>query len=194
MDSRGAPQGIGRGHRSDEGGGLGADRRTARSRPAGAPGPVRAKAAPLPPEAGVGGHDHEGPPPPGPDPRQPDPQEAICPAQPGPWHRSLVHGELVTQGEVLEGELAVAAAEEQEESKQVEPEGDHRSGILSGSEPTDQPLAGRTAFWRRTGWTFGPCFQATAEHTVIGRGRVMSGTRSLVQIAGPLLDRGSDPI
>ena len=72
----------------------------------------RVTAAPLPPEDGVGGHDQEGLPPPGPDAGQPDPQEAICPPQPWPWHRSLVHGELVTQGEVLEGELAVAAAEE----------------------------------------------------------------------------------
>ncbi|MGH7331429.1 MAG: hypothetical protein ACREKS_01530, partial [Candidatus Rokuibacteriota bacterium] len=34
----------------------------------------------------------------------------------------LVHGELVAQGEVPQGELAVAAAEDQEESKQVEQE------------------------------------------------------------------------
>jgi hypothetical protein len=47
----------------------------------------------------------------------------------------------VTQGEVLQGELAVAAAEEREESKHVEQEGDHRAGILSGSERTGQPLA-----------------------------------------------------
>jgi hypothetical protein len=45
----------------------------------------------------------------------------------------------------------VAAAEEREESKQVEQEGDHRAGIVSGSEPTDQPLGRRTGFWRRTG-------------------------------------------
>jgi hypothetical protein len=51
-----------------------------------------------------------------------------------------VHGELVTQGEVLQGELATAAAEEREESKQVEQKGDHRTEILSGSDPTHQPL------------------------------------------------------
>ena len=38
---------------------------------------------------------------------------------------SLVHGDLVTQGEVIEGEVAVAAAEEGEETKQVEQQGDH---------------------------------------------------------------------
>jgi hypothetical protein len=45
-----------------------------------------------------------------PDPGQPDPHQAIRRAQPGPADRSLVHGDLVTQGEVLEGKVAVAAA------------------------------------------------------------------------------------
>jgi len=40
---------------------------------------------------------------------------------------------LLTQGQVLEGELAVATDDEGEEPKQVEQEGDHRAGILSGS-------------------------------------------------------------
>ena len=52
----------------------------------------------------VSGDDHEGLPPPGTDSGQPDPEEAIRLAQPGPRERSLVHGELVAQGEVLEGE------------------------------------------------------------------------------------------
>jgi hypothetical protein len=94
----------------------------------------------LPPQDGVGGHDHEGLPPPGPDPREPDPEETISRVKLGPGHRSLVHGELLAQGEVLEGELPVAAAEEREESKHVEQEGDHRTEILSGSDLTDQRL------------------------------------------------------
>jgi hypothetical protein len=44
---------------------------------------------------------------------------------------------LLPQGEVLEGELAVAAAQEREEPEQVDQEVDHRAGILSGSRPTD---------------------------------------------------------
>ena len=76
--------------------------------------------------------------------------EAIHRAQSGPRHRSFVHGELLTQGEVLQGELAVAAAEEREESNQVEHEGDHHARILSGSELIDQPLAHRMEVWRRT--------------------------------------------
>ena len=39
--------------------------------------------------------------------------------QPGPRERSSIHGELVAQGEVLQSQLPVAAAEEREESEQV---------------------------------------------------------------------------
>src|SRR5205814_9995322 len=60
--------------------------------------------------------------------------------------RSLVDGELLPQGEVLEGELVVAAAEEREEPKEVEQDADHRAGILSGSKPIDQPLAAGRSF------------------------------------------------
>jgi len=112
---------------------------------------VLAESAPLPAQDGIGGDDPEGLPPPGPDPGQPDPEEAIRPVQPGPRRCSHVDGELVPQGEILESELAVAAAEEREEPKQVEQEDDHRVGIVSGSRPTDQPLARRPRFWRRTG-------------------------------------------
>jgi len=35
-------------------------------------------------------------------------------------------------------------------SKQVEQESDHRTEIVAGSEPTDQPLGRRARFWRRT--------------------------------------------
>jgi hypothetical protein len=131
------PQEIHRRHCSDEGGDLRVDRRAAHPRAAGEPRPVLTEATVLPPQDSVGRHDDQSLPPAGPDSGQPHPQEAICPAQPGPGYRSLVHGELVTQGEVLEGELAVAAAEEGEESQQVEHEGDHQARILSGSELID---------------------------------------------------------
>ena len=127
------------------------DGRATSCRPARELGPVLAKAAPLPSQDSVRSHDHEGLSPLGPDSGQPDPEEAIRRAQLGPCRGSLVHGELVAQGEVLEGELAVAAAEEGEETKHVEQEGDHGARILSGSEPTDQPLALGWKFWRGTG-------------------------------------------
>jgi len=53
---------------------------------------------------------------------------------------------VLPQGEVLEGELAMATAEEREEAKQVEQEGAHRAEILSGSAPTDQSLAADRGF------------------------------------------------
>jgi len=39
-----------------------------------------------------------------------------------------------------------------DEPQEVKQEGDHRAGIFSGSRATDQPLARRPEFWRRTGW------------------------------------------
>jgi hypothetical protein len=68
-----------------------------------------------------------------------------------PAKRLLVGRELLAQGEVLESDVAVAAAEDREESEEVEQESDHRAAIVSGSEPRDQPLAVRSGFWRRTG-------------------------------------------
>ena len=82
-------------------------------------GPVLAETAPLPTQDRLGSHEHEGLPPPGPDLGQPNPEEAVRGAQPGPGHRSLVHGELLTQGEVFEGKLAMAAAKDWEDSEQV---------------------------------------------------------------------------
>ncbi len=108
--------------------------------------PVLAEAAPLPPQDGVGGDDHQGLPPPGPDSSQPDPEEAIRRAQLGSGRRSFVHRQLLPQGKVLDRELAVAAEEEREDSKHVEQEGDHRAEILSGSAPTDQRLAAGRGF------------------------------------------------
>jgi hypothetical protein len=110
MDSGGAPQGIRRRHPRDKGSDLGADGRAATGGPAGERGPVESKPPPLPPQDGVWRYDHEGRPPPGPHPGQPGPDEPIASPQRGPAHRPLVHGELLAQGDVLEGELAVAAA------------------------------------------------------------------------------------
>ena len=53
----------------------------------------------------------------------------------------------MTQSQVLEGELAVAAEEEGKELEQVEQENGHRAGIVSGSGPTINHL--------RVGWGFG---------------------------------------
>jgi hypothetical protein len=81
------PERIGRGHSCDQGRKLGVDGRAAPGGPAGELGPVLAEAATLPLQDGVGGHDHEGPPPPGPDPGEPDPEETISRAKLGPGRR-----------------------------------------------------------------------------------------------------------
>src|SRR5256885_16044641 len=65
MDSRSTPQGIGRGHPSDQGFDRGVDGRVARRATPGKRGPVAAKAASLPAQHSGGGHDEEGPPPSG---------------------------------------------------------------------------------------------------------------------------------
>jgi hypothetical protein len=54
-----------------------------------------------------------------------------------PRHRLLVDGELVAQGQVLQGDMAVSTAEEGKQSKQAEQEGDHRAEIFSGSAPPE---------------------------------------------------------
>ena len=147
-------------------------------------GPVLARnggAANAGPSSGV--TMHEGLPPPGPDPGQPDPEEPVRRTKLGPHHRPLVDGELVAQGQVLEGELAVAAEEEGEEPKQVEQESDHRAEIVSGSGPPDQPLGRGCGFGdgqhkqverskhklalRRSGLTsqFRNCLSAWHEHS-----------------------------
>jgi len=120
MDAWGTPQGIRRGHTPDQSLDLRVDGRATSCRPARELGPVLAKAAPLPSQDSVRSHDHEGLLPPGPDSGQPDPEEAITSAEGWPGHRSFQHGELLTQGQILEGQVAVAAQEEGEKPKQVE--------------------------------------------------------------------------
>jgi hypothetical protein len=67
-------------------------------------------------------------------------------------------GKLLAQGQVLEGELAMAAEDEGEESKQVEQESDNRaedSLRISTDRSTTCP---RAEFWRR------PADEATYQH------------------------------
>src|SRR5262249_7135392 len=156
MDSGRAPQRIRGGHFADERDDLGVDGRAAPGGPPGELGPVRAKATPLPTEHGVGGHDDESPPPACPPAGHPDPEPSITPAELRPRRCPLVHGKLLTQRQVLEGEGAVAAAEERKESNEVKQGGDHRSEILPGAELPDQSLGRRMAFWRRTPLTASP--------------------------------------
>src|SRR5260370_1445052 len=148
MDSGRAPQGIGCGHSGHNSADGSGDRGAAPGGAAGEPGPVVAETSPLPAQDGVRGDDYQSLPPASPQPGQRDPKEPVAPAQPRPVRRSLVDGQLLPQGEVLEGELAVPAIEE----------GERRSSwsrvVIMGRrlspDPTDQPLVRRTRFWRRT--------------------------------------------
>jgi hypothetical protein len=118
---RGAPQrGVRGGHASDESLDLGVDGRPTSARAPRELGPVLAEATPLPSQRGVGRHDDQCLSPPSPDSGQPDPPESIREAQSGPRSGSSVHGEPLTQGEVLQGELMVVAAEEGQQTEHVE--------------------------------------------------------------------------
>jgi hypothetical protein len=150
MDSRGAPERVRGGQAEDQRFDLGVDGRATAGRSAGEPRPVLTEAAALPPQDGGGRYDQEGPSPPRPQLGQRDPEHAVRPAKSRSSDRALVHGELLAQGEVFESELAVSAAEDREESKQVEQRANRGTAIVSGSEPEDQPLIRWTGFWR---WT-----------------------------------------
>jgi hypothetical protein len=74
----------------------------------------------LPAENGVGSHDHQRVLPVGPGPGETDPEEPISGAELWPSACPSVHGQLVAQGDILKGEVAVAADNEGEEPQQVE--------------------------------------------------------------------------
>jgi hypothetical protein len=108
VDSGSTPQGVGRGHRPDERGDLLAGGWAAASWPAREASPVFAEAAALPTQDGVGRHDDQRLPPTGPESGQAGPEQAVSRAELRPGRCSLVHGQLLAEGQVLEGELAVA--------------------------------------------------------------------------------------
>ena len=142
------PEWIGGGHASNQGPDLGVDG-GATGGSAGKLGPVLTEAAALPSQDGVGRHHDERVPPAGPDSGQGDPEQAIHRVEPRPGRRALVDGELLAQGQVFEGELAVAADEEGEEPEQVEEEGDHEPRLWPDG--ADRSITWRRAtFWRRT--------------------------------------------
>ena len=125
VDARGAPQRIRGGHLPDQGGDLGVEGRAPSGWAAREPGPVLAEAAALPAQDSVGRDDDQRLPPTGPDSGQAGPEQAVSRAELWAGQRSLVDGELLAQGQVLEGELAVAADEKGEEPEEVEQESDH---------------------------------------------------------------------
>jgi hypothetical protein len=79
----------------------------------------------VPAQDGVGRDDDQHLRPADPDPGQAGPEQAVGRAELRAGRRSLIDGELLAQGRILESELAVAADEEGEEPEQAESEGDH---------------------------------------------------------------------
>jgi len=119
MNTRGAPEAIRRRHFPDQSRDLGIDARTTSSRPTRELGPVFAEAAALPAQDGIGRDDDQHAPPASPDSGQAGPEQAVGRAEPRAGRCALVDGELLAQGQVLEGELAMAAEEDGEEPEQV---------------------------------------------------------------------------
>ena len=129
VNPRRAPQGVGRGHPSDERADLRGDGRAAGPVPAALPGPEELEAGPLPPDHGRGLDDGDGIRPAAPQAGQQDPEQAV--GGPQAWTRrgALEDGQLVPQREVLEhqGALGPDPAEEAGED-----EGDHAGHHRSG--------------------------------------------------------------
>ena len=120
MDARRAPEGVRGAHPSDESLDLGIDGRATSARARRELGPVLAEATPLPSQDGVGSHNQEG---------LSSTRPRSGPARPrrgGPWYEAWAGSsfsctrKLVAQGQVFEGELMVAAAEEGQQTEQVE--------------------------------------------------------------------------
>src|SRR3989442_11899726 len=103
MDSRSTPQGIGRGHPSDQGFDRGVDGRVARRATPGKRGPVAAKAASLPAQHSGGGHEDEGPPPRGAKSWQPGPKKADAPLGAPPGSPPPFEGPVLPANEGFEG-------------------------------------------------------------------------------------------
>src|SRR5262245_19452338 len=144
------PQGIRRGHFPDEGCDLGVDGRAASRGPTRPLSPVLAEASALSSQDGVGRDDDQRLQPAGPDSGEADPQQTIHRAKLRAGRRSRVDGELLAQGQVLEGELAVAADEEGEEAEHVGYEGDHEPRLWPDG--ADRSITYQvTESWRRTG-------------------------------------------
>ena len=129
VNPRRTPQGVGRGHPSDERSDLRGDGRAAGPVPAALPGPEELEAGPLPPDHGGGLDDGDGIRPAAPQAGQQDPEQPVGGSQPWTRRGALEDGQLVPQREVLEhqGALGPDPTEEAGEDE-GQHAGHHRSG------------------------------------------------------------------
>jgi hypothetical protein len=119
VDPWSAPERVGGGHSGNQSLDLGPDGRTTYGRPSREVSSVLAEASALPSQDGVGRHNDESLPPASPDFGQRDPQEAVGRPELRSADGSLIDGKLLAQGEVLKGELAMAAEQEREKPEHV---------------------------------------------------------------------------
>lgn len=125
VDPRGAPQRVGSAHLPDQADQLAIDRPPAISTRAALPFPEQAKAGSMPADDRVGTHDLQtglpGPPPS----REPDPKGAIWTRQPWWPGGAVEHQELVTESQVLEGQVATPPQRRHGQTKEQHEPGNH---------------------------------------------------------------------
>ena len=144
MDPRGTPGRVFASHPADEVAQLAVDARPARAPRARPPSPEQAEALAMPANHGVGLHDNEDICPPRPEPAKRDPEESVRDRQPGPRPPLREDGDLLTEGEVLEGDVdattekrAEAVREEDDvlnhETRMADPGHIHKVGRTAGA-------------------------------------------------------------
>ena len=123
LNALGAPEEILASHPSDQMNDLAADPRTASPSGPRFQAPEDLESLAVSSDYGLGLHEHEAGSPVLPDPRDEDPEDAIGPLKLWPFAAPLKDQELVTEGQVLEGELGTALWKgPQEDEKSAEEE------------------------------------------------------------------------
>jgi hypothetical protein len=123
VNARCAPKRIGSSHLQDQRSNLGIGFWTSALPPAN-PGPVEAKALAMPGHDSLWPYDYQRSVPILPTPGQPHPKQAIRPSQPRPGAPSLEHCELLTKGQVLQGDIS-EVKRRNENTQQQTKEGEH---------------------------------------------------------------------
>ena len=118
MNSGRSPEGIGLRHPAYESPILGGDGRSPLALPPTLPGPVQPEALPVPSNDGVGLHQGQVLGPIVPRPGQEHPEDPIGLLQAGTLDRALEDHKLLSQREILEGQLPVGSQDGQQGSEQ----------------------------------------------------------------------------
>ena len=109
---------VGSGHLQDQSSNRGAGFWTS-ALPPGNPGPKQAKALAMPGHNRLRSYDDQHPVPILPTPGQPHPKEAIRPSQPRPRALSLERCELLTKGQILQGDISEVSGRTEKTQQQT---------------------------------------------------------------------------